>query len=49
VERIEQILEDRELQARLGRQASSYARTFDWSLIADQILELYSMLVPRLA
>jgi D-inositol-3-phosphate glycosyltransferase len=49
VERIEQILEDRELQARLGRQASSYARTFDWSLIADQILELYSTLVPRLA
>ena len=49
VERIEQLLEDRELQKRLGRQASTYARTFDWRLITDQILELYSTLVPRSA
>ncbi len=49
VERIKQLLEDRELRKKLGRQASNYARSFDWSLVADQILELYSTLVPRSA
>jgi len=49
VERMGQLLQNRELRQKLGHQASVYARTFDWRLITDQILELYSTLVPRLA
>jgi D-inositol-3-phosphate glycosyltransferase len=49
VERMGELLLNRELRQKLGYQASVYAKTFDWSLITDQILELYSTLVPRSA
>jgi D-inositol-3-phosphate glycosyltransferase len=40
-ERIERILGDAELQARLGRQAQSWASQYSWSRIADKIVALY--------
>jgi D-inositol-3-phosphate glycosyltransferase len=47
--RLETILDDDLLRKRLGRQASAYAQGYDWTLISDQILELYSSLLPRTA
>lgn len=41
-DRLEQILLDPELQARLGRQAAEWARQYSWSRIADQITALYA-------
>jgi D-inositol-3-phosphate glycosyltransferase len=41
-ERLEQILLDPDLQARLGRQAAEWARQYSWSRIADQITALYA-------
>jgi D-inositol-3-phosphate glycosyltransferase len=43
------ILDDDVLRRRFGRQAAAYAQGYDWSLIGDQILELYSSLLPRTA
>jgi D-inositol-3-phosphate glycosyltransferase len=43
------ILEDDVLRRRLGLQAAAYAQGYDWTLISDQILELYSSLLPRTA
>lgn len=40
-DRIERILYDRELQARLGRQAIEWASHYSWSIIADRIVGLY--------
>jgi len=39
--RIEMILSDGELQARLGRQAAEWASQYSWSKVADQIVALY--------
>ncbi|TFH34083.1 MAG: glycosyltransferase family 1 protein [Anaerolineales bacterium] len=47
--RLETLLTDDVLQARLGRQAAAYAQSYDWSHISDRILELYSSLLPRSA
>lgn len=40
-ERLEQILLDPELQARLGRQAAEWARQYSWTRITDQMVALY--------
>lgn len=40
-DRIERILGDAELQARLGRQANAWASQYSWSKVADQIVALY--------
>lgn len=47
--RLKIILEDDVLRRRLGKQAAAYAQGYDWTLISDQILELYSSLLPRTA
>ncbi len=38
---IKELMMDEVLRARIGKQAAQYAREFSWSIIADQILELY--------
>jgi D-inositol-3-phosphate glycosyltransferase len=48
-ERIKQLLTDEVLRERMGRTAASYARQYDWSVISDQVIDLYSNLVPKLA
>jgi D-inositol-3-phosphate glycosyltransferase len=48
-EKIQMLLCDSELRRQIGRKAAAYASGFDWSIIADHILELYAGLVPRLA
>ena len=48
-ERIKELLTDEVLRTRLGKAAAAYARQYDWSVISDQILDLYNNLVPRLA
>jgi D-inositol-3-phosphate glycosyltransferase len=47
--RLTDILEDETLLRRLGAQAASYARQYDWSTITDQILDLYGEILPRTA
>ncbi len=48
-ERIKQLLTDEMLRTRMARNASAYARQYDWSMISDQVLDLYGALVPKLA
>ena len=44
--RIRQLLKDRELSERLGRQAIRWAERYGWPVIADQILDLYEQARP---
>jgi D-inositol-3-phosphate glycosyltransferase len=44
-ERLASLVEDEELRRKLANQAAEYARGFSWSIIADQILELYAALL----
>jgi D-inositol-3-phosphate glycosyltransferase len=39
---INELMSDEVLRARLGKQAALYAKEFSWSIIVDQILELYA-------
>ena len=48
-QRLTDLLENDELRARLGRQAADYAKQYDWTLIADQILDLYGSVLPKTA
>jgi D-inositol-3-phosphate glycosyltransferase len=48
-QRLTELLENDELRARLGRQAADYAKQYDWTLIADQILDLYGSVLPKTA
>jgi len=41
-ERLKELMQDEDLRAKLGEQAAIYAKEFSWSLIVDQILELYA-------
>ena len=43
-DRIETILLDKELQARMGRQARKWASQYSWSNIADHVMALYRSL-----
>ncbi len=47
--RLTTILTDEVLRLRIGKQAAAYANNYDWSLICDQILELYASLLPKTA
>jgi D-inositol-3-phosphate glycosyltransferase len=44
--RMRQLLKDRELREKLGRQATQWARRYGWPVIADQILGLYEQALP---
>lgn len=46
-ERLVQLLNDRELRARLGAQAAEYARGFDWQGVADRMITIYRQLVSE--
>ena len=48
-DRLKELLSDPELRTQLGLQAAKYARGYDWTIITDQILELYSQLIPKTA
>lgn len=48
-EKLSLLLGDEELRFQIGKKAAEYARSFDWTTITDQILELYADLVPRSA
>lgn len=41
-QRLVQILENDDLRAQLGVQAAEYAKEFSWTIIVDQILEMYA-------
>jgi D-inositol-3-phosphate glycosyltransferase len=40
-EKLTRIITQPELRERLGQQAAAYARSYDWEIIADQMLDLY--------
>jgi D-inositol-3-phosphate glycosyltransferase len=42
-DRLIQLMSEEELRRRLGKQAAAYAGAYDWSIIADQIVELYEL------
>lgn len=48
-QRLTDLLENDELRTRLGRQAAEYAKQYDWTLVTDQVLELYGSLMPKTA
>lgn len=49
-DRLQTLIQDELLRARLGRQAAEYAKAYDWSVTADQIVALYnSVLASRIA
>jgi D-inositol-3-phosphate glycosyltransferase len=46
-ERLIELMEDSELREKLGKQAFEYAKGFTWTIIADQILELYTAVLAE--
>lgn len=48
-EKLNSLLEDESLRARLGEQAAEYAKQYDWSVITDQMLDVYSGLLTKAA
>ena len=48
-DRLARLLQDDILLARLGSQAATYAKGYDWAQITDQILDLYGTLLPKTA
>jgi D-inositol-3-phosphate glycosyltransferase len=49
-DRLQTLIQDEVLRARLGRTAAEYAKGYDWSTITGHIVELYNdMLVSRIA
>jgi glycosyltransferase involved in cell wall biosynthesis len=46
-ERLIELLQDHELREKMGRQASEYAKGFSWSIITDQVLELYAAVLTE--
>jgi D-inositol-3-phosphate glycosyltransferase len=47
-DRLKELMDDEILRARLGEQAARYAKKFSWSMIVDQILELYASVLVTL-
>ncbi|MDF1499441.1 MAG: glycosyltransferase [Anaerolineales bacterium] len=47
--RIKELLTDEVLRARMGKTAAAYACQYDWSVISEQVLDLYAALIPKLA
>jgi D-inositol-3-phosphate glycosyltransferase len=49
-DRLQTLIQDEVLRARLGRQAAEYAKGYDWSVVADHIVSLYNnVLASRIA
>lgn len=49
-EKLRLIIQDDELRARLGQQAAEYAQAYSWSMMVEQVIDLYrSMLGKKLA
>jgi len=49
-DRLQTLIQDEVLRARLGRQAAEYAKDYDWSVVADHIMSLYNnVLASRIA
>jgi D-inositol-3-phosphate glycosyltransferase len=46
-DRLIELMQDNELREKLGKQASEYAKGFTWSIVADQILELYAAVLSE--
>ena len=46
-DKLELLLEDEALAARLGAQAAEYARGFTWRKVAEQVIELYRTLLEK--
>jgi glycosyltransferase involved in cell wall biosynthesis len=46
-ERLIELMQDHELREKMGRQASEYAKEFSWSIITDQVLELYAAVLAE--
>lgn len=46
-DRLIELMQDSELREKLGKQASEYAKGFTWSIVADQILELYAAVLAE--
>ena len=44
-EKLELLLEDRELLTRMGNQAAKYARGFGWGGVSDRVIQVYEQLV----
>jgi D-inositol-3-phosphate glycosyltransferase len=42
VDRLRTLIKDTDLRQRMGRQASEFARAYDWRLITNRIVDLYS-------
>ncbi|HEY45407.1 MAG: glycosyl transferase [Anaerolineae bacterium SM23_ 63] len=49
-EKLRLIIQDDDLRAQLGRQAAEYAQAYSWSMVVEQVIDLYrSMLGKKLA
>ena len=49
-EKLRLIIQDDELRAQLGEQAVEYAQSYTWSMVVEQVIDLYrSMLGKKLA
>ncbi len=49
-EKLRLIIQDDELRAKLGKQAAEYAKAYSWSLVVEQVIDLYrGMLGKKLA
>jgi len=46
-DRLLMLMQDPALRERLGRQASAYARGYDWSIIAEKVIELYNRVLSE--
>ena len=46
-DRLIELMQDHELREKMGRQASEYAKEFSWSIITDQVLELYAAVLAE--
>jgi D-inositol-3-phosphate glycosyltransferase len=43
--RLRSLLNDRELRRRMGQNAAAFAREYDWTRVAEQVIELYQKVV----
>lgn len=46
-ERLMELLSDSELAEKMGKQAAEYAKEFSWSVVADEIIELYETVLAE--
>jgi D-inositol-3-phosphate glycosyltransferase len=46
-EKLRLIIQDDELRAKLGQQAGEYARAYSWSMVVEQVVDLYRSMVGK--